>query len=159
MRPASLLYGIALASLAVVQALAAAERLEPSPELSPAEVVGIQLEALQHNDEPTPDAGIALVFRFSSPGNRSQTGPLPRFSEMIHNAYPEMIGHRDARLPPGLEQGDEAIQPVDLLARDGTSYRYLFILSRQRDTDCMGCWMTDSVMAAPRSPADSERTI
>ena len=39
----------------------------PSPELSPRDVVRIQLSALKHNDTPEPDAGIATVFRFASP--------------------------------------------------------------------------------------------
>lgn len=121
----------------------------PSPGLSPSDVVRIQLDALQHNDTPEPDAGIAVVYRFSSPGNRAQTGPLPRFSEMIRSGYPEMLNHREAHLPPPLIQDGEAIQPVEVVGRDGAAYRYLFILSRQTEPPYTGCWMTDSVVADP----------
>ena len=137
-----------------------ARPLNPSPELSPSEVVRIQLEALQHNDSPQPDAGIAMVFRFSSPGNRAQTGPLPRFSEMLRNGYPQMLNHREVRLPPPLVQDNEAIQPVEVVSQDGAAYRYLFILSRQTEPPYTGCWMTDSVvtdpdLAPPPSPPET----
>src|SRR6185437_12206552 len=46
----------------------------PKPELTPGQVVEIQLEALQFNDKPAKDAGIATTFRFASPGNRKATG-------------------------------------------------------------------------------------
>lgn len=132
----------------------------PSPELSPGEVVRIQLEALQHNDLPEPDAGIAVAFRFASPGNREQTGPLPRFSEMIRGAYAEMLNHRDVRLPPPLIQSDEAIQPVEVVAKNGAIFRYLFILSRQSEPPYAGCWMTDSVLADPdQAPPPPRETI
>jgi hypothetical protein len=132
----------------------------PSPELSPGDVVRIQLEALQHNDLPEPDAGIALAFRFSSPGNREQTGPLPRFSEMIRSAYAEMLNHREVRLPAPLIQGDEAIQPVEVVAKNGATFRYLFILSRQSEPPYAGCWMTDSVLTDPdQAPLPPQETI
>lgn len=141
------------------QAQSAAPGPAPSPELSPSEVVRIQLEALQHNDSPQPGAGIAMVFKFSSPGNRAQTGPLPRFSEMLRNGYPEMLNHREVRLPPPLIQEDEAIQPVEVVAKNGAAYRYLFILSRQTEPPYAGCWMTDSVLtdpeAAPSAPLET----
>jgi hypothetical protein len=46
----------------------AAERL-PDPALSPAEVIAIQLDALQANDTPERDAGIAQTFAFAHPDN------------------------------------------------------------------------------------------
>lgn len=132
---------------------------QPSPELSPGAAVRIQLEALRHNDTPEPDAGIKVLFRFASPDNRAQTGPLPRFSEMIRNGYPEMLNHREVRLPPPLIQGDEAIQPVEVVARNGAAYRYLFILSRQSEPPYAGCWMTDSVLADPDLAPPPQETI
>ena len=55
-----------------------ATELVPDPALSPAEVIAIQLSALQANDTPGPDAGIAQTFAFAHPDNRRVTGPLPR---------------------------------------------------------------------------------
>lgn len=132
----------------------------PHPELGPAEVVRLQLEALQHNDEPAPDSGIARAFRFASPGNRSEIGPLPRFAELIHEGYPELLDHREAHLLPIVQHGDEAVQAVELTSRDGSVYRYLFVLSRQTDPPYEDCWMTDSVLGDPQGPrAPREMTI
>lgn len=158
MRPVTLCCALLLPFTALAQN---APPLSPSPELSPLEVVRIQLEALQHNDSPEPDAGIAVVFRFSSPVNRAQTGPLPRFSEMIRNGYPEMLNHREVRLPPPLIQDGEAIQPAEVISRNGAVHRYLFILGRQTEPPYAGCWMTESVVADPElaAPRPSQETI
>ena len=56
----------------------AADLLRPDPALSPAEVVAIQLDALQTNDTPEADAGIAQTWAFAHPDNKRVTGPLPR---------------------------------------------------------------------------------
>jgi len=48
------------------------EDLVPTPALTPAEVVRIQLEALRNNDEQ--NRGIEVAFRFASPANRAKEG-------------------------------------------------------------------------------------
>lgn len=55
--------------------------LAPDPALDPADAVRIQVQALAENGAD--DAGIALTFRFASPDNRRQTGPLERFVAMV----------------------------------------------------------------------------
>ena len=73
---------------------AAAEPIGPDPALAPEEVVAIQLEALKHNDDPTPNAGIAQTFALAHPDNKRVTGPLPRFEMMIRSpAYRPLLGH------------------------------------------------------------------
>lgn len=131
---------------AVLLPLAAAAAPHPDPSLGPTEVVRIQLEAMAHNDRPRPDAGLALVFDFASPGNRAQTGPLQRFSAMVHSGYAQLLNHRSARLSPPVIEGDQALQGVELVDRDGVTVRFVFILSRQSDPPYAGCWMTDSVL-------------
>lgn len=118
----------------------------PNPALSPREVVEAQLAALQKVDVPAKDAGFATVFRFTSPENREQTGPLPNFSKMIRTGFGEMINHRSVTLPPTLQQGDEALQAVELTSRAGRTYRYVFLLRRQEAGQYAGCWMTDGVV-------------
>ena len=72
----------------------------PEPALSPGDVIRIQLEALRHNDEQ--DRGIAVAFRFASPANRANTGPLSRFTAMIKEGpYALMLDFRDATYDPG----------------------------------------------------------
>ena len=75
------------------------DALVPAPALSPGEVVRIQLEALRHND--LHNRGIEVAFRFASPANRANTGPLARFVSMIRNGpYALMLGFRAASYGP-----------------------------------------------------------
>ena len=124
------------------------ETTQPSPRLSPGDVVRLQLEALRHNDDPSTDSGIAVAFALASPQNQAQTGPLARFIRMVHENYPELLNHRGARLSAAKIHGDEAWQPVELTDSDGRRLRYLFILRRQVAPPCAGCWMTDGVIPA-----------
>ena len=72
----------------------AAEPYGPDPALSPEEVVQIQLQALQVNNIPTPNAGIRQAWILAHPDNRRVTGPLPRFERMINGAaYRPLLGH------------------------------------------------------------------
>lgn len=118
----------------------------PGPEYGPAEVVRIQLAALQANDDPYPDAGIEITFAFASPGNRQNTGPLERFARMIRGPYRDMLYHTHAEYGPLEVEGDRARLPVILTSEDGRRSGYLFILSRQRSGEFSGSWMTDAVL-------------
>lgn len=145
---------LALVAATVAQAGALANH--PHPDLSPREVVEIQLNALQQVDVPARDAGMATVFRFASPGNRSQTGPLPRFAQMLRDGYPEMLNHRSHSLPAAVVQGDEALQPVELTTRGGRIVRYIFILRQQSEGLYKDCWMTDGVVLPEDQPQGRE---
>ncbi len=118
----------------------------PSPDHSPERVVRFQVEALASNDDPRPDTGIAIAFRFASPANRQSTGPLERFVRIVRApAYLPMLNHARADYGPLFERGDYAALVVSIQAADGSTHRYLFELSRQRTGSLAGCWMTDSV--------------
>ncbi len=118
---------------------------QPSPKLSPAEVVSAQLAALKNNDDD--NTGIRITFRFASPGNQAQTGPIDRFIAMLNNpAYQPMINFQSAHPVPIEVDGSTAKQIVTLVASNGKRTRYLFILSKQKKPPCRGCWMTDAVM-------------
>jgi len=118
---------------------------EPSPKLTPAEVVSAQLAALKNNDDD--DTGIRITFRFASPGNQAQIGPIDRFIAMLNNpAYQPMINFQSAHPEPIEVDGPAAKQVVTLVASNGKRTRYLFVLSRQNKPPCRGCWMTDAVM-------------
>lgn len=122
-------------------------RLTPNPDLSPAQVVKIQLEAMQHNDTPAPDAGLATTFAFASPKNQEMTGPLDKFIAMVKGPeYGAMLNYKSAEYADVHADGDAAQQLVKINAADGTAALYLFILSRQTDGQFKGCWMTDGVV-------------
>lgn len=150
-RSLQLLLGAALLPLATVAFAApvAHPGPHPDPRLDPASVVRIQLKALKHNDQPSTDAGLALVFSFASPGNREQTGPLQNFSAMIHASYGQLLNYRSARMNKIVMQGDQALQGVELVDRNGETARYVFVLSRQSEPPYAGCWMTDGVLPQP----------
>lgn len=121
--------------------------LFPNPNLSPADVVRIQIRALERNDIPHENAGIGIAFRFASPRNKLVTGPLPRFIQLVSNpVYRAMLNHRQAKYGPLQIEGVNATQPVILIASDGQRVGYLFTLSRQDGGTCGGCWMTDGVI-------------
>ena len=115
----------------------------PNPALSPGEVVRIQLEALRANNET--DHGIEVCFRFASPNNQSNTGPVDRFGEMIKvGPYSLMLDYHDAQYAEVEIRENRARQLVTLKGTSET-ITYAFHLSRQTLDDCDGCWMTDAV--------------
>jgi hypothetical protein len=119
--------------------------LAPAPSLDPADVVRIQVEALAGNGAD--DAGIAFTFRFASPDNRRQTGPLERFAAMVKGpAYRSMLNHTRASYEPVERSGDVARQVVRVLGRDGQWVTYGFVLRRQERAPYEDCWMTEAVL-------------
>lgn len=125
--------------------------LVPSPDLSPDQVVKIQLEALKNNNRT--DDGIEIVFRFASPANKRNTGPLTRFTQMIKTpTYRPMLNHLRAELDPIEITGDVARQRVTLIDATGNEIVYVFFLSKQTEGPCVGCWMTDAVIVESVKP-------
>ena len=119
------------------------ESLVPDPALSPDDVIRIQLEALRHNDEQ--NRGIAVAFRFASPANRVNTGPLPRFIAMIRGGpYALMLNFRHADYGPVETAANQARQRVTLTGTRAI-VTYWFYLSRQSQAPYEDCWMTDAV--------------
>lgn len=126
--------------------LSAATRPKPSPALAPERVVAIQLDALQHNDTPSPDFGIETTFAFASPANRVATGPFDRFASLVKApAYRPMLNFVRAELGPMRVDGDQARQRVTVVTASGRRVSYIFVLSRQQGGAYAGCWMTDGV--------------
>lgn len=124
-------------------------RPRPSPLLSPGEVVGLQLQALKNNNAPTPDAGIATTFGFASPSNRAATGPLDRFTLLVHSPiYRAMLGYRAAQRGTVIIAEDQAQESVLLLDAEGKTAVFVFALSKQSGGPYDGCWMTDGVLRA-----------
>ena len=119
---------------------------EPSPDLSPKEVVRLQVEALGSNDTPREDAGIEAAFNFASPANKRVTGPLARFRRLFETpAYGPMIDHEGATYSAPQVDGSVARMGVILTTGQGTRVGYLFRLSKQEDAPHEDCWMTDAV--------------
>ena len=133
--------------LAVLVPVCAVAAPHCDPARGPTEVVRFQLQALAHNDQPYPDAGIAVLYALTSPASRRVSGPLPRFAALIHRADAGLIQNRRFVLPAARIERDRAVQPAIVIAADGVIHRYLFLVSRQRQAPWTGCWMTDAVLS------------
>jgi hypothetical protein len=119
----------------------------PNSELSPREVVMIQLEALQNNDLYPGNGGIRIAFDYASPGNRMFSGPVERFIELVKNPlYRPLIGFQRATIGDIVIIGDHAQVRVELVDAQGKRVQYVWSLSRQDDAPYEDCWMTDGVM-------------
>jgi hypothetical protein len=120
--------------------------LAPARNLTPADVVRITLEGLQHNDTPYQDAGIGKAFVFSSPANQLNSGPLANFREMLHgNGYSPMINHLSARFVEVDVYEREAHVPVVVVSQRGDRYGFTFHLTLQDGGSYDGCWMIEGV--------------
>jgi hypothetical protein len=145
--PAHLERGGYAPSLTTRPAMPADSLPEPSPDLSPEEVVRVQVEALATNDTPYSDAGIEAAFTFASPANKRSTGPLERFQTLFDTpAYGPMIDHATATYSEPTVDGTTAQVGVILIGADGQEIGYLFRLSKQTSPPYANCWMTDAVV-------------
>ena len=121
------------------------ENAYPAPELKPNDVVRLQLLAMQQNDDS--DFGIEVTFRFASPSNKIQTGPLKRFIRLVRNpSYLPLLNHTNATFLELTVEEDFAVQDVIITTSKGERIGYRFQLSIQKGTLYPGCWMTDSVV-------------
>lgn len=129
--------------------------LAPRANLSPEQVITIQLEALRHNDTPTKDSGITTAFAFASPGNREATGPLARFIELVKSPqYKPMLNYRSVERGEMTTHGGIAHQRVTTIDAQGKRAVFVFIVSRHADGACKDCWLTDGVIRVPEKPKE-----
>jgi hypothetical protein len=130
----------------------------PTQELSPAEVVEIQMEAFRNNDDE--DTGIAIAFRFASPQNKRSTGPLPRFRIMMRNPmYKPMLEAEEVEIAATDVREQAARIEVVTVAPDGTRDYYAFFLGKQRGGDYEGAWMTEAVQVLSNNEAAPEGSV
>ena len=147
-RPALAVIGMFLTTLAAAADL----QLMPNPQLKAVEGVKFQLDALRQNNDGD---GIAATFRFASPANKAQTGPLSRFSRLFDNPqYSPMLNHYSAEVELLTSSETNASIGTALVDGNGDVHWYQFELSRQTLPDCDGCWMTDAVVRV-KQPGNS----
>ncbi len=122
----------------------------PSSSLTPADVVRLQLDALQNDDLLPENLGIRIAYRFASPGNKAAVGQPKDFLHLIKGnpAYHPMIGFERAELGTLAYSvfGDQARQRVWLHRSGRTTAIYCYVLSKQSDAPFTGCWMVDAVI-------------
>ena len=119
---------------------------QPGIDLLPQDVVRIVINALANNDRPFSDAGIATTFAFASPANKVNTGPLPKFTQMIRTpAYGIMIDHDGHEFSQVVLMGNNAYQMVKISGSNGVEVIFAFRLSQQKGGEFDEMWMTDAV--------------
>ena len=100
---------------------------------------------MQQNDDS--NFGIEVTFRFASPANKKQTGPLQRFIRLVRNpSYRPLLNHTTATFLELTVEEDFAVQEVVITSSNGERICYRFRLSIQKGPIYPGCWMTDSVV-------------
>ena len=83
-----------LTILLFLTCLAKADLIKPNKNISPKQVVEIQLKGLMNNDNKFKDSGIEQTWNFAHPNNKRATGPLENFKRMIKgDSYQMMINH------------------------------------------------------------------
>jgi len=124
----------------------AADLVVPDPSIAPEEVVAIQMKALQFNDNPEPDFGIAQTWNFAHPRNRAMTGPLPRFAGMLKGpAYGQMLNHASHRIVPLPGDGDRVNFDVFMETRLGNVLYFNWAVELVKGGEFDNCWMTVAV--------------
>ena len=123
----------------------------PSPDLSAFDVVEIQLLGLKASGRDKM-VGIEQVWLFAHPDNKRVTGPLERFAGLFENpAYAPLVGHSSAIIKEIDRQDGVARFVVTVLARDGQTYGYQWVLrlNRENGAGAVGgdIWMTSAVSA------------
>jgi hypothetical protein len=140
----------------------------PSPKLSPEDVIKFQVGALSEKGDLS--QRIKRCYRFASPANRQNTGPIEKFEKMIRS--PEYAALLDARRflvgRAHVESPELVHLLVTLVDGDGNLTCYRCFLTKQSEPPYRDCWMTDAVVRvgrfeqekiAPPKPNDDADTI
>tara|TARA_Y100000590_G_scaffold439282_1_gene563127 strand:+ start:599 stop:1057 length:459 start_codon:yes stop_codon:yes gene_type:complete len=124
-----------------------AELLKPKPNIKPIEVISIQLSALQNNNIPYDNAGIAQTWEFAHPFNREYTGPLDNFTSMMYSpSYIIMLNHQNHNIITVSEENDQAFFFIELTDKLGNEFGFQWTLKKVSiDGDYKNCWMTTGV--------------
>ena len=124
----------------------AADLVIPDPSIAPEEVVAIQMKALQFNDNPIPDFGIAQTWNFAHPRNRAMTGPLPRFASMLKGpGYGSMLNHASHRIVAVPGDANRATFDVFMETSAGQVLLFNWAVELVEGGEFDNCWMTVAV--------------
>jgi hypothetical protein len=114
------------------------------PELSPEDVVRLQVQAL--NASKRDPQQMTICYSLASPSNRMMTGPLARFSQMaVSEPYHYLADADDWQVGTAVIEDRLAMVLVSVTGVHGEAFAYRFYLSRQAQAPFEGCWMTESV--------------
>jgi len=133
----------------------------PDPALTAGEVVTVVLDALLHNDVPSRDSGIEVLFEYSSPGSAiSQAievdGMTPseygEFLKEEDNEYRVLFDHMEVIIDKGDYSFDRkkafftARLRVGTGPLDFTGVNFILSTNGEEEDDC---WLVDSLLIRP----------
>ena len=132
----------------------------PDSSLTAGDVVLAVLESLNHNDVPTLDRGIEILFGYSSPGSSiAQAIEIEGMSPAEYGSflkeeyeYKVLFDHEEALIEKGDYSFDKkkAFYTARLKSREnGELTNVNFILSTN-DADEDSCWLIDSLLIRPQ---------
>ena len=131
-----------------------ADLIQPSNELTPLEVVKIQLDALKNNDKK--DRGIKQTWIFAHPENKKFTGPYDRFRTMIYGQqYKYLLNHSSHKIKLITNSPNTFIYRIEILSEKKELFLYEWHVQKGSDDKCKKCWFTSAVS----QPFDQGNTI
>jgi len=133
-----------------------AEIIKPVSNLTPYDVVKIQLDALKKNEKSKEDSGIQQVWVFAHPKNKKVTGPYERFRAMIYgDQYKILLNHLSHKVNLIMSTQEKYIYKVEVLAKDKKLFFYEWHIEKGSEINCKNCWYTTAVSI----PVDQGNTI
>jgi hypothetical protein len=127
---------------------------KPSPQLSPEDVIRLQIEELSAAGDVA--GRIARCYRFASPENKKYTGPITRFSMMIKvPPYDALLDARRFLVGRAAIEGNQAHLLLTVVNDKNELAIFRCFLSKQTAVEFKDCWMTDAVLpvGGPKQPA------
>ena len=133
-----------------------ADIIKPSNDLTPFDVVKIQLNALKNNDKSNEDLGIKQVWIFAHPKNKKVTGPYERFRIMIYgDQYSILLNHSSHKINLLMNTPKKYIYKIEVLAKNKQLFFYEWHVEKGSEENCKNCWFTSAVSI----PVDQGNTI
>ena len=124
-----------------------AELQKPTPDITPEDVVKIQLSSLMNNNQPYLNAGIEQTWEFAHPSNRAFTGPIQRFTRMMYApSYAVMLDHKKHDIIEVKLENNIAYFFIELTSLDGKMFGFKWTLEKvKKEGAFKDCWMTTAV--------------
>ena len=121
--------------------------LKPNINISPKEVVKIQLNALMKNDSPYKDRGILQTWEFAHPNNQRYTGPIERFKTMLKgDSFSMMLNHKENKVVEIFKNDEVATFEVTILGSDKNYFKFKWQVEKNTiDGPTKDCWLTTAV--------------
>ena len=131
----------------IVSTKAHADVLKPNKNISPKEVVKIQLNALMKNDSPYKDRGILQTWEFAHPNNQRYTGPIERFKIMLKGrSFSMMLNHKENKVVEVFKNDEIATYEVTILGSDKNYFKFKWQVEKNKiDGPTKDCWLTTAV--------------